>query len=300
MALESPEAVANNAHRRPGGTEFTSSRRRFPRRWRSRRCAWASRCCSGAEPGTSKTALAEGGRRSPSACGSHGCGAPRGSTLTRRSTTGTSPARSCTCTGAPGHRRRLGPWEPRRSLCDDHFPCSPLVLQGRSRQARRCCWSTGSTGPTEASSGRSCSGGAVDLSLSIPISARCAATPPVVVLTSSRTPQADALKLPLPLDRHPGLERGSDPGAGRRRCRRPCAGRSSRSSSACATRDDLQKPPGVAETLDWARALQHLGSRGDRPGGGASGAAALVGRWDAERVRRSPGPDAASAGDDTP
>ena len=25
-------------------------------------------------------------------------------------------------------------------------------------------------------------------------------------------------------------------------------------------RDDLEKPPGVAETLDWARALHHLGT----------------------------------------
>ena len=92
-----------------------------------------------------------------------------------------------------------------------------------------------------------------------------AATPPVVVLTSNRTRELhDALKrrcLYHWID-HPGLERevadralpraGGVRGAGR-------AGRHA-SSSSCATRGDLQKPPGVAETLDWARALHHLGT----------------------------------------
>ncbi len=89
-----------------------------------------------------------------------------------------------------------------------------------------------------------------------------AATPPVVVLTSNRTREVhDALKRRCLYHwvEHPGLAaRGrdrADPrprgarGAGRAGGRRWCSG--------CATkRRRLLKPPGVAETLDWARALQ--------------------------------------------
>ena len=48
-------------------------------------------------------------------------------------------------------------------------------------------------------------------------------------------------------------------GAGRPRCPSswPAGGRR---RPAAARRDDLLKPPGVAETLDWARALDHLGA----------------------------------------
>ena len=85
------------------------------------------------------------------------------------------------------------------------------------------------------------------------------------MLTSNRTRELhDALKrrcLYHWID-HPGLEREVQivrvPGA--RGLRDAGAGRSSGWCSSCATRDDLQKPPGVAETLDWARALHHLGT----------------------------------------
>jgi MoxR-like ATPase len=91
-----------------------------------------------------------------------------------------------------------------------------------------------------------------------------AAVPPLVVLTSNRTRELhDALKrrcLYHWID-HPGLERE----VAIVRSRAPEV------SGALATqvvtavqqlrcRDDLLKPPGVAETLDWARALQALGT----------------------------------------
>ncbi len=91
-----------------------------------------------------------------------------------------------------------------------------------------------------------------------------AATPPVVVLTSNRTRELhDALKrrcLYHWID-HPGLEREvrDRPLPGARGLRPSWPGRSSASCSSCATAT-LQKPPGVAETLDWARALHHLGT----------------------------------------
>src|SRR5690349_1893523 len=91
-----------------------------------------------------------------------------------------------------------------------------------------------------------------------------AATPPIVVLTSNRTRELhDALKrrcLYHWID-HPGLEREVEI----LRSRAPEVSESLRRQvvelvQQLRGRDDLQKPPGVAETLDWARALQHLGA----------------------------------------
>jgi hypothetical protein len=49
---------------------------------------------------------------------------------------------------------------------------------------------------------------------------------------------------------------------------------------------DLVKPPGVAETLDWARALQRLGvSRLDLESAAATLGAAVKYREDTDRVR---------------
>ena len=90
-----------------------------------------------------------------------------------------------------------------------------------------------------------------------------ARTPPVVVLTSNRTREIhDALKRRCLYHwvEHPGL------GA---RCRssapaRPRCGALAAQvvgwCSSCRNDDDLLKPPGVAETLDWARALHRLGT----------------------------------------
>jgi MoxR-like ATPase len=90
-----------------------------------------------------------------------------------------------------------------------------------------------------------------------------AATPPVVVLTSNRTRELhDALKRRCLYHwiEHPGLEREVQ----------IVRSRAPEVSEALARqvvgvvqqlRDiGLQKPPGVAETLDWARALNHLGT----------------------------------------
>jgi MoxR-like ATPase len=53
-------------------------------------------------------------------------------------------------------------------------------------------------------------------------------------------------------------------------------------------RDDLLKPPGVAETLDWARALHHLGTTDLDLATAAATLGALVKyREDGERVRQA-------------
>ena len=53
-------------------------------------------------------------------------------------------------------------------------------------------------------------------------------------------------------------------------------------------RDDLAKPPGVAETLDWARALNHLGTAELDLATAAATLGALVKyREDGEKVRHA-------------
>lgn len=119
-----------------------------------------------------------------------------------------------------------------------------------------------------------------------------ATTPPVVVLTSNRTRELhDALKrrcLYHWID-HPGLEREVQ----------ILRSRAPEVSEALARqvvgvvqqlrdRDDLLKPPGVAETLDWARALQHLGASELDLETAASTLGALVKyREDSDRVRQA-------------
>lgn len=119
-----------------------------------------------------------------------------------------------------------------------------------------------------------------------------AATPPVVVLTSNRTRELhDALKrrcLYHWID-HPGLERE----VAIVRSRAPEV------SDALARqvvgvvqglrdRGDLQKPPGVAETLDWARALTYLGTAEiDLAAASATLGALVKYREDADRVRQA-------------
>src|SRR6187397_1925806 len=90
-----------------------------------------------------------------------------------------------------------------------------------------------------------------------------AATPPVVVLTSNRTRELhDALKrrcLYHWID-HPGLEREVQIV----RTRAPEVSQELARQVVGVVQQlrdaGLKKPPGVAETLDWARALQHLGA----------------------------------------
>ncbi len=117
-----------------------------------------------------------------------------------------------------------------------------------------------------------------------------AATPPLVVLTSNRTRELhDALKrrcLYHWID-HPGLARELD----------IVRSRLPEVSDALATQvvsavqrlretAGLVKPPGVAETLDWARALDTVGAtRLDAESAAATLGAAVKYREDAERVR---------------
>ena len=119
-----------------------------------------------------------------------------------------------------------------------------------------------------------------------------AATPPVVVLTSNRTRELhDALKRRCLYHwiEHPGLERE----VAIVRSRAPEV------SAALAAQvvgvvqrlresADLEKPPGVAETLDWARALHHLGTTELDLESSARTLGALVKyREDADRVKHA-------------
>jgi MoxR-like ATPase len=116
-----------------------------------------------------------------------------------------------------------------------------------------------------------------------------AAVPPVVILTSNRTREVhDALKrrcLYLWLD-HPDVAREIEilhariPGLPERLAAEVAAA-AHRLRGA-----DLLKPPGVAESLDWARALQLVGARHlDVDSAAATLGAVLKYREDADRVR---------------
>ena len=117
-----------------------------------------------------------------------------------------------------------------------------------------------------------------------------AATPPVVVLTSNRTRELhDALKrrcLYHWID-HPSLERELQ--IVRRRAPEVSESLAAQVVSTVQrlrSEPDLIKPPGVAETLDWARALQELGASDlDFDTASASLGVAVKYREDAERVR---------------
>lgn len=119
-----------------------------------------------------------------------------------------------------------------------------------------------------------------------------AATPPIVVLTSNRTRELhDALKrrcLYHWID-HPGLEREVE--IVRSRAPEVSAELARQVVTVVQQlrdRDDLQKPPGVAETLDWARALHHLGSTElDLATASATLGALVKYREDADRVRHA-------------
>ena len=113
---------------------------------------------------------------------------------------------------------------------------------------------------------------------------------PVVILTSNRTREIhDALKrrcLYHWID-HPGLEREVEivrsraPEVSETRARQVVG-----LVQQLRTRDDLLKPPGVAETLDWARALTYLGTAElDLASAAATLGALLKYREDADRVK---------------
>ncbi len=119
-----------------------------------------------------------------------------------------------------------------------------------------------------------------------------AAEPPVVVLTSNRTRELhDALKRRCLYHwiEHPGLDRELQ----------IVRSRAPEVSEALARqvvgivqqlrqRDDLLKPPGVAETLDWARALQHLRTDEiDLESAAATLGALVKYREDSDRVKQA-------------
>jgi MoxR-like ATPase len=116
-----------------------------------------------------------------------------------------------------------------------------------------------------------------------------AATPPVVVLTSNRTREVhDALKrrcLYHWID-HPGLEREVEIV----RSRAPEVSRELGEQVVALVQrlrtGGLVKAPGVAETIDWARALDRIGSRElDVESAARTLGAAVKHREDADRVR---------------
>jgi len=129
-----------------------------------------------------------------------------------------------------------------------------------------------------------------EASLTIPELGTIRAThPPVVVLTSNRTRDLhDALKrrcLYHWID-HPSAEREAE--IVRRRV--PDAAPALAADVAAAVRrlriDEIQKPPGIAETIDWVSALRLLGAvRLDPAAAGRTLTAALKYREDQELVR---------------
>jgi MoxR-like ATPase len=118
-----------------------------------------------------------------------------------------------------------------------------------------------------------------------------AATPPVVVLTSNRTRELhDALKRRCLYHwiEHPGLDREVQIV----RTRAPEVSQELARQVVGVVQQlrhaGLQKPPGVAETLDWARALHHLGTANLDLEAAARTLGALVKyREDAQKVRQA-------------
>ena len=131
-----------------------------------------------------------------------------------------------------------------------------------------------------------------DFTISIPeLGTVRATTPPLVVLTSNRTREVhDALKrrclyhwLQHPdFDREVAILRRRLPEVTERLAREVA-----RATAKLRTLD-LLKPPGIAETVDWAQALAALGADGLEPGLAAATLGAVVKyREDTERVRHA-------------
>ena len=251
------------------------------------------------EPGTGKTALAEAlaaGARRPADPAAVLRGHRRRAGALRLGL----PAADAAPARARGRRRRarIDADAAEDVLYDERFLLARPVLRALRARARACCWSTRSTGPTT-SSRRSCSRCCRPTPVTIPelgtITAATAAARGADV--SNRTREVhDALKRRCLYHwvEHPALERevaivrtararGAAPA---RRARSP------RCRPAAARRADLLKPPGVAETLDWARALRRRSARRSstsRPPPRTLGAV-LKYREDADRVRAGPRP----------
>ena len=129
-----------------------------------------------------------------------------------------------------------------------------------------------------------------DFTVTVPeLGTLSAATPPAVVVTSNRTRDVhDALKRRCYYHwlEHPDYERE----VAIVRLRVPAASRRLAEQVTAAVqglrRVGLLKPPGIAETVDWAEALAALGARGLDPGLAADTLGAVVKyREDVQRVR---------------
>jgi MoxR-like ATPase len=119
-----------------------------------------------------------------------------------------------------------------------------------------------------------------------------AAVPPFVVLTSNRTRELhDALKrrclyhwIDHPgLDREVAIVRSREPGVSETLARQVV-----HAVQQLRAREDLLKPPGVAETLDWVRALERLGATElDLATASATLGAVVKYREDTDRVKHA-------------
>jgi MoxR-like ATPase len=119
-----------------------------------------------------------------------------------------------------------------------------------------------------------------------------ASVPPVVVLTSNRTRELhDALKRRCLYHwlEHPGIERELAIVARRApEVSTALAEQVVRAVHGIRADREMLKPPGVAETLDWARALHELGTRElDTETAAATLGVAVKYREDAERVKKA-------------
>ncbi|MGZ4505556.1 MAG: AAA family ATPase [Nocardioidaceae bacterium] len=116
-------------------------------------------------------------------------------------------------------------------------------------------------------------------------------TPPIVVHTSNRTREIhDALKRRCLYHwvEHPGLDREVEIVRTRAPEVSEALARQVVSLVQRLRTSDLLKPPGVAETLDWARALEALGARElDVATAAATLGAVVKYREDSERVRKA-------------
>jgi MoxR-like ATPase len=217
------------------------------------------------EPGTGKTALAEALAQTPWTCRSSASSATRASTPRRPSTTGTSPARSCTCARSrPSRKAPETSARSRKSLFDERFLLARPVLRALRESPAVLLIDEIDRADDEFE--------AFLLEVlstwqvTIPeLGTVTAAEPPVVVLTSNRTRELhDALKRRCLYHwlEHPGSRVSSRScAAAPPRCPRRSPTRSCDSSTASAPiATELLKPPGVAETLDWARALTSVTS----------------------------------------